>query len=40
MKKYPADPIKRVTPERFEKKTLKDPKNKFFIKNRFQKTIS
>ena len=40
MKNYPADLFKRVTPERFEKKTLKNSKNKFSIKNRFQKTIS
>ena len=40
MKNYPEDRIKRVTPERYEKKTLKDSKNKFSIKNRFQKTIS
>ena len=40
MKNYPADPIKRVTPEGYEKKTLKDSKIKFSIKNRFQKTIS
>ena len=40
MKKYPAYRIKRVTPERYEKNTLKDSKNKFSIKNRSQKTIS
>ena len=40
MKNYPADRFKRVTPERFEKKTLKNSKNKFSMKNRFQKTIS
>ena len=40
MKNCPADRFKRVTPERFEKKTLKNSKNKFSIKNRFQKTIS
>ena len=40
MKNYPADRIKKVTSERYEKKTLKDSKNNFSIKNRFQKTIS
>ena len=40
MKNYPADRIKRVTPVRVEKKTLKDSKNKFSIKNCFQKTIN
>ena len=32
MKNYPADRFKRVTPERFEKKTLKDSKIKIFYK--------
>ena len=39
MNNYPADRIKRVTPEGYEEKTLKDSKNKISIKNRFQKTI-
>ena len=40
MKNYPADRMKRVTPERYEKKTLKDSKNNISIKNRFHNTIS
>ena len=40
MKNYLADRIKRVAPERDGKKTLKDSKKNFSIKNRFQKTIS
>ena len=40
MKIFLADRIKRVTPERYEEKTLKDSKNKVSMKNRFQKTIS
>ena len=37
MKNYPADHIERVTPESYEKKTLKDSKNKNFYKKPFSK---